>query len=254
MHRLRSKDRDVHDLYTRAAKLRQELEAVNISVFTNFREELRRGKINQEKFRRTLDLHTDYRSTKPQQPHYGYEDLDGFIKGIFLSKQAPKENIELAPGMVRYQPTLSSVILELVDRVVFSPDDVFIDLGSGLGMVTFLVNKLTGVRCLGIEYQPAFCKFAAQMAEELNLHNVTFINTDVQDLSLAEGSVFFMFNPFGGRIFDTVLKKIKGEAKNRKITVCSYGASTEPISNQSWLKVMEPDTLDEFKLAVFTSE
>ena len=254
LHRLRSKDRVVYDLYTKAEKLRQELEAVNTSVFTNFREDLQSGKINKEKFRRTLNLYTDYRSENPHQPHYGYEDLDGFIKGIYQSKPAPVEQIELAPGMVRYQPTPSSVILELVDQVNFTPDDIFVDLGSGLGMVIFLVNKLAGTRCLGIEYQPALCNFAVRMADELNLNNVNFINADVQDISFAEGSVFFMFNPFGGRIFDTVMKKLMGEAKKRKITVSSYGVGTDPISNQSWLSVVEPDTLDDFKLAIFRSD
>jgi len=253
LHRLRSKDRDVYDLYTRAEKLRHELEAINTSVFSNYREEFLSGKINPEKFRQTLNQYTDYRSENPQQPHYGYEDLDGFVRGIFFSKPEPKEQTELIPGMVRYQPTPASVILELVDLVNFTPDDVFVDLGSGLGMVIFLVNKLTGVHCTGIEYQPALYNFATQMADELNLNNVNFINADVQDISFAEGSVFFMFNPFGGRIFGTVMKKLKVEAKRRKITVCSYGVSTDPISNQSWLEVVEPDTIDEFKLAVFSS-
>ena len=180
--------------------------------------------------REYFDTFTDYKVGNPGQPHYGYEDLDGLISGVLLSKPTPEETLERIPGMVRYQPTPTSVLLELIDQVKFSQEDVFFDLGSGLGQVVGLVNILTAVRCVGIEYQPAYYAYAVQMVSDFGLRNTAFINTDAQEADYAEGTVFFMFNPFGGRIFDVVLDRLRSEAEKRKITICSYGSCTEPIA------------------------
>jgi predicted RNA methylase len=155
--------------------------------------------------------------------------------------------------MVRYQRTPSSVILELVDLVHLSADDVFCDLGSGLGQVVGLVNLLTKAACVGVEYQSVYHHYAIEMVSALGLNNITFINADAQDVAYDSGTVFFLFNPFGGRIFDTVFEKLRSQAKKRKITICSYGSSTEPISELSWLEIQDPDTIHDFKLAIFNS-
>ena len=253
MQRLRSKDRSLRRLYQKAKKFHLEIDEVNSNMFSHFRDAIKNGKMNQDELRATFNLYTDYSKSKTGQPHYGYEDLDGLVKGIFMPVQQPDESREREPGMIRYQPTPASVILELVDRVKFKPSDVFFDLGSGLGLVVFLVNKLVGVRCIGVEYQPSYCYAATRIAEELNMNNVNFINSDVQNVDFAQGTVFYFFNPFGGRIFTKVMKKLRSEAKSRIITTCSYGPSTEPMSTQSWLKVEDPGMIDEFKLAIFRS-
>jgi hypothetical protein len=66
--------------------------------------------------------------------------------------------------------------------------------------------------------------------------------------------VFFLFNPFGGRIFDTVMDKLQAEAQARRITICSYGSCTEQIAVLPWLEIKNPETIHDFKLAVFKSK
>jgi ubiquinone/menaquinone biosynthesis C-methylase UbiE len=122
-----------------------------------------------------------------------------------------------------------------------------------LGLVTGLVHLLAGVRCVGVEYQTSYCEYASQRAEELRLKNITFINADARDVDYADGTVFFLFNPFGGEIFDTVTEKIHRVAQIRNITICSYGPSTPELANLPWLKVRDQNTLDEFRLAIFSS-
>ena len=90
------------------------------------------------------------------QPHHGYENLDFLLNEILIPQPHPQANLQPEYGMVRYQPTPASVILELTERIAFTDDDVFYDLGSGLRKVTMLVRLLTGVRCVGIEYQLDF--------------------------------------------------------------------------------------------------
>ncbi len=253
MHLLRTRDQDLQKLYQQALVLRRRLEEINTRLFTQLREKLQIGQYTSAQLRAYFDSHTDYRKETAGQAHFGYDDLDGLIGGVFLTNPAPDETLERQPGMVRYQPTPASVILELIDQVGFNHQDVFFDLGSGLGQVLALVNLLAGVRCVGIEYQPGYAAYAKEMISELGLKDITILNTDARDANYSQGTVFFMFNPFGGRIFDTVMDMLQEEARTRQITIGSYGSCTEQIAAFSWLAIQNPETIDDFKLAVFKS-
>ena len=227
---------------------------INAGLFAQLRERIQLKDYSPDQLREHFNTFTSYKSGSPGQPHYGYEDLDGLISGVLLTQPTPEETLERVPGMVRYQPTPTSVILELIDQVKFAEDDIFFDLGSGLGQVVALVNILTGVCSVGIEYQPAYCIYAVQMASDLRLRNTTFLNADAQEVDFVSGTVFFMFNPFGGRIFDVVMDRLRAEAVNRNITICSYGSCTAPIAELPWLEIRDPETVHDFKLAVFDSK
>jgi len=254
MARVRTRDRDLQDLSNLADSFRQRLEYINVRLFSQLRGQIQIGEYPPKKLRAYFDQYTNFRTENLGEPHYGYENLDGLISGVFLTQSIPQETLEREYGMVRYQATPTSVILEMVDQVNISKNDIFYDLGSGLGVVIGLVNLLTEVRCVGIEYQPEYCKYASERIEELNLKNITFINADARDVDYVDGTIFFMFNPFGGEIFDTVINKLHTEAKQRKITICSYGPSTPELAKVPWLRIKDISTIDEFALAVFTSE
>ncbi len=254
MHRVRSRDRDLIQLNQQAMAFRQRLEQINTRLFSKLQHQIRQKSITPGQIRHYLDAYTDYDPVSPGQPHYGYENLDSLISGVFLSNPTPHETREPLPGMIRYQPTPASVILELVDQVELTSNDVFYDLGSGLGQVIGLVNLLTGVPCMGVEYQTTYCAYAREMVSFLGLKNITFINADAQDVDYSQGNVFFMFNPFGGRIFDTVMVKLQKQSQYRKITICSYGPSTPPLATLSWLDIRDPALIHEFKLAIFTNK
>jgi hypothetical protein len=142
----------------------------------------------------------------------------------------------------------------MVDQVKFKTHDIFYDLGSGLGLVVGLVHILTGVRCEGVEYQPSYFQYAQQLAKDFNLEGVTFINTDVQEVDLSEGTIFYLFNPFGGDIFEAVMANLSLLAEKKPLTVCSYGSCTEQIAQLPWLAIENPETVHDFKLGVFRSK
>ncbi len=52
---------------------------------------------------------------------------------------------------VPFVPTYKSEIEFIVKKLGISPADTFYDLGSGDGKVVFLVNRLSGARCVGFE-------------------------------------------------------------------------------------------------------
>jgi predicted amidohydrolase len=254
MYRVRSRDRELQSLYQRAMVLRKRLERSNAGLFASLRRRIQRKEITPKQLRDYFKGYTDYDPVNPGRPHYGYEDLDGLISGVLFPTPTPQEAKERLPGMIRYQPTPASVILEMIDQVALANEDVFYDLGSGLGLVISLVSLLTGVTCVGVEYQTSYCRYARESASKIGLEGTTFINADAQDVDYSRGTVFFMFNPFGGRIFDNVMGKLQVQAHQRKITVCSYGPSTTPLAALPWLDIRNPDMNHEFKLAIFTSK
>ena len=199
--------------------------------------------------------YSDYVPGEWGRPHHGYEHLDILLEGAFLPEPHPEPSLTPQYGMVRYQPTPASVILELVERINQQETDVFYDLGSGLGKVTLLVHLLTTVKSVGVEYQPTFCTYADEQIARLGLREkVEYLNCDARDVDYAAGNIFFLFNPFGGTIFDTVLENIQAVASQKAIIICSYGSASQPLSELPWLEQIDPISDDEMALAIFCSK
>ncbi len=227
------------------------LKMLNISIAQDWRTRLKIDHPAPEELRFWLAPYTDYAAQQWGKSHYGYENLDLLLDEVLLPQPHPQANLTPERGMVRYQPTPASVILELTERIPFTARDVFYDLGSGLGKVTALVHLLTGVRCVGVEYQPDFCTYARQQADALALEGIAYLNADARNAVYADGTVFFLFNPFGGDIFPAVLERLRMEAQQHPLWICSYGSSSQPLSELAWLKRIPPSSMDEAALAVF---
>jgi hypothetical protein len=165
----------------------------------------------------------------------------------------PEQAKDLEPEMVYYQKTPARIVFELVEESHFMKEDVFFDLGSGLGQVAILVNLLTGITVMGIEFEPAFCDYARDCAVELNLSNVTFINIEARTADYSGGTIFFMFTPFRGEMMQEVLEILRREALLRKIKIITYGPCTAQVALQNWLHSASPIDDNIYKLTFFTS-
>lgn len=202
-------------------------------------------------FRSWLAPYTNYVPKDWGKPHYGYESLDFLLDAVLLPEPQPEPNLKSEYGMVRYQPTPASVVLELTERIQFTDNDLFCDLGAGLGKVTMLVHLLTQVQTVGVEYQSSFCDYAERQAQDLGLTRISYLNLNARNADYSDATVFFFFNPFGGLIFDSVLEKLRLEAEKREITLCSYGSSSQPLSELTWLERLPPVSEDEMALEIF---
>jgi hypothetical protein len=138
--------------------------------------------------------------------------------------------------MVYYQKTPARFILELVRKAEFKPQDVFFDLGSGLGQVAILVNLLSAVISKGVEFEPAFCNYARTCAADLNLNQVDFLNEDARYTDYSLGTHFFMYTPFEGKILQDTMQNLKGEAKKRKLKIFTFGSCTPVLAQLDWLE------------------
>jgi hypothetical protein len=204
--------------------------------------------------RQALNEYTGYRAAFPGQPHFDYDGLDLLLRGVFEPEPIPAETQPTDPERVHLERTPARAILELIDRVQPASDDIFYDLGAGLGMVVLLVHLLTGVRARGIEIEPAYCAYAQQQAHALDLSAVAFLQADAGVVDLSDGTIFFLFTPFTGRLLQRVLARLQAVAHHHPITLGAYGSCARSIAQQSWLLPQDDHADHEYKVAIFRSQ
>lgn len=242
---------DLTKLKRRAESLKHRLETIDEALFREIRARVKSGHYTRQDLWRQLE---GCAVPSEGQDDVGYDALDVFINGLLWLDVVPEETRQRTPEMVALQPTPARTILELIKRSKITQDDVFCDLGSGLGQVPILVNLLTGARAKGIELEPAYCDYARRCARELGLDDVEFVNSDARDADYADGTIFFMYTPFTGKLLQEVLEKLRGEARSRTIRIWAYGPCTLPVSNQSWLRQIDRNAgRPEHRLAMFES-
>ncbi len=240
-------------LKSRAEKIKAALEAIDAKLFQKLQANIRNGVYTSEGFKDLIHKYVDFDLTDSEhQQETGYDNLDVFINGLFSFKAVPQQTLEREPGMVFYQKTPARIVFEMVDKANFTKNDVFFDLGSGLGFVVMLVNLLTAVKTIGIEFEPAFCNYAIDCAANLNIPNIEIINVDARAADYSAGSIFFMYTPFDGDIIYNVLQVLKRESLSRKIKIITYGPCSIHVALQNWLQCANPgENINE--LRVFSS-
>lgn len=230
-----------------------QLGEINKRIFRETRELLKSNQSTPASLRALFNTYSRYKPGETGHIHIDYEALDVLLCGSLFPEKHPIPSLELKPGMVHWEASPGSVILDLVDHVPLGPGDLFVDVGSGLGNIAILVNVLRGVRTLGIEREPLFYSYAQQLANAFALDDVTFINTDALDADFSAGTVFYLFTPFVATILQDVMDKIRGVTHYHPVRVCSFGPCTPAISQLPWLHNTSGDGEHEFKLAVFTA-
>jgi hypothetical protein len=231
-----------------AEKIKFELEETDLNLFEQIRHGIATG--TSLPFRELIDkyIHPDNHVNK-----VGYDNLDAFINGILAYNIVPEPTLSRAPEMVFYQQTPMRVILELMDLAQLEPDNVFFDIGSGLGQIGLLVNLISQATTYGIEYEPAYCNYAKVCASALNLLNVHFINMDARKADYSQGTVFFLYTPFEGSMLNDVLSILKTASPNRSIRIFTYGPCSSQLTRHSWLTCVNGDGSNIYKLYEFRS-
>ena len=237
-------------IHGRAKALRTRLEAANAELFLSVRSEIVRGGRPGTLLQWIQNSVSQIGSGSPL-PGLGFDWRDELVSGILQFSEPSEPDLYRLPEMVPYQPTPVRHILHLIAASLLSEDDVFVDLGSGLGHVPLLVSMLAGVRSVGIEVQAAYVASAQECAESLRLSRVRFVAEEARAADLSGGTVFYLYSPFTGSILTDVLSMLRTESTRRLIKICSLGPCTSTVANETWLKTSSlPST---GRIAIFSS-
>lgn len=237
-------------IHKRAKALRMRLEAANAELYQSVRSDMIRGS---QPHALLPWLRGSGSQSEPEIPlsGLGFDYRDELLSGVLQLCEPEEPNRQRSPEMVPYQPTPVRHILRLIAATALAPDDVFVDLGSGLGHVPLLVSMMTGARSLGIEIEKAYVASAQECAQSLRLNQVQFIAQDAREADLSTGTVFYLYSPFKGSILTDVLSALQIESMRRSIKICSLGPCTHTVANETWLKASAlPDT---GRITVFSS-
>ena len=236
-----------------AESIRQRLERVNDQLFNRLRHQLTVADDTASLLHQLCLTYTGgYDVEANARNPLAHDRLDRFIDGLFDIADEPEETLAIEPGMIGYQPTPARFIFNVVEHLNLKADDVFYDLGAGLGRVVLLVSLLSQAQVKGIELEPAYCAFAQKRIRVFNLQRTGCLNVDAREADYTDGTVFFMYTPFTGHVLHRVLDRLQREAETRQIRVATYGPCTDRVVAQSWLTLSDHDMLDE-DLAIFNS-
>ncbi len=241
-------------LLPRAQALRQRLAALNEQLFDALRQHIGAGRYSRTDLRQRLDLYTNYTAAQKGHVHSGPDQLDVLLDGVLGLTPPASPRQAMPPEMNPYEPTPARAVLDLVDQVSWNAEDVFYDLGSGLGRVVILVHLLTGLSAKGVEIDSALCEEARQAAQRLNLSRIEFVQRDVREVAYSQGTVFFLFTPFKASLLRAMLDMLRQEGQRRRITLGTYGPCTFEVAQESWLHMVTDAVPHNYRIALFQSK
>lgn len=122
-----------------------------------------------------------------------------------------------------------------------SPEDVFYDLGSGKGRMLCVMARKRLRKCVGIELFEPLCQMARRNALRLRGRKspIEILCEDAAKANLSDGTIYFMFNPFGIDTMRDVLDHIeKSLSENpRHVSIVYHNAFHETaLTERSWLE------------------
>ena len=215
---------DPDEVRRRCAAVAKVLDALDAAEFGPLQEKLSAGAYTPDDFRRDLAARPPY-------------ECDAFAKRLMGVDAIPDAQRPLERDMVHYLASHMNVVFELAERV--TPDDVFFDLGAGLGLVPLYLAWLSGVPCRAVEYEPVYCEVLAERAERFNLAGLQVVNADARHADYQEGTAFYLYDSFRGVILTEVLDKIREVAEDHPIRFYSRGTCTKVLRGCDWLREAE---------------
>jgi Histone methylation protein DOT1 len=250
------------DQTERALALRDEsisrchhLQGMNAAVVEGLRRDIEAGRLLRGDLADELQRYCAEAPPSESDGNLEYDSLDVLVAGLLGTERLRDDDpAEGLPEMVSYQPTPARIVLEMVKQTHLGPDDVFVDVGSGLGVVPTLVSLLSGAASIGIEVQPTYCRHAEECVRRLNLSNVRFFCEDARDADFSVGTVFYMYTPFKGAMLREVLERLHTEGRRRSIRLCAYGPTLSEAVQQPWFPAFERSPPARGPIAVFHSK
>lgn len=145
------------------------------------------------------------------------------------------------------RPTAYHVLRKILAALPLQPDDVFIDIGCGRGRVLCLAARQPIARAAGVEITPHHAAAAQRNLEQLRgrqTRDCSVFCGSAADFDLSGGTVFYLYNPFGGALFAQVAGNIRDAAKRgqRPVRLVYVNPVCRDVLDTSdWLSV--PDVI-----------
>lgn len=158
--------------------------------------------------------------------------------------------------MARYQGAYYGWFEMITSFLKLTEEDVFVDLGCGKGRALFYMARRKLKKVIGVELDPRLFGIAEENRKAFRNGRtpVELLNIDAASFDPKEGTVFFLFNPFGEKTLEAVLGNIKTSLKTNPRDIHIFiicGDSVNLKEKFSWLDYH--GKINKSSLAVFST-
>lgn len=157
------------------------------------------------------------------------KDWDKKLNITTCGRDASKEDAYHYP----YEPTPYSVLERLVESEYISSESSVIDYGCGKGRVSFFLNRISGCKVVGIDFDERMCKVARENLLKYGKNEaIELICESAEKYEIKDADTFYFFNPFSVEVLQSVIGKIKKSyyENPREMQLFFYYPSDEYIS------------------------
>jgi precorrin-6B methylase 2 len=124
-------------------------------------------------------------------------------------------------------------INKIMETLKPGKQDVLYDIGSGKGRILCVAARKEVGKCVGIEVMDDLCELSRQNAAKLRGKRAP-IEIRCEDAAVADmsdGTIYFLFNPFGGETLRDVLQNIARSLaeKPRRIRIVYYNSAHRDV-------------------------
>jgi len=118
-----------------------------------------------------------------------------------------------AEGRVRYRPIGWLMLRRILPPSTVTADDVFLDIGSGMGRAVLLAAAYPFRRVIGVELSGRLIDIAQDNLDgirgRLRCKDISFVNADAVNYEIPDDvTIVFMYNPVRGSNFAAVLQNV----------------------------------------------
>jgi SAM-dependent methyltransferase len=138
-----------------------------------------------------------------------------------------------------YMPTSYADLLKVFRRTNLGSDDVFVDLGSGMGRAVFLASYLGVRKSIGLELVPSLHEAAEANQRRGDWSNVQFYLGDARDTIFPDVTLLWMFNPFGPAIMEEMLAKLREKRTGGLRMIYLNPLHDDVLERAGWLTKVE---------------
>lgn len=165
--------------------------------------------------------------------------------GIDTAAVIQPEELGYAPDATGYDPISYANMDAILDSLTIdSKQDVFVDIGSGLGRAVFMAATRPFKKVIGIELNHDLYTSSVEQLERARPHltcqDIELVEADATQWDMpADASVLFIWNSFLGDILHRVLQRIQAHhAQHQKPITLIYAipdGDPDTLSSLPWL-------------------
>jgi SAM-dependent methyltransferase len=140
----------------------------------------------------------------------------------------------------RSVPLAYNLIASYIGLLQLEPSDVVYDLGCGTGRPLCMFARRIVALCIGVELDFGVAEIARRNASTLigRRSEIAVIQADAASLDYRDGTVFWLYNPFGKSTMVAVLARIQSSLRQspRPVRICYVTPDEEEaFSACAWL-------------------